>query len=110
MKAVVFYESADDLAEKAPLHAGPHRARWSEFADRGELLMIGPFVNALEDGAMGIFTTREAAESSSAATRSSCTEWYGTGLSGNGTRPSSQTHHAPGEHPLRHPYRPGHHV
>ena len=22
MKAVVFYESADDLAEKAPLHAG----------------------------------------------------------------------------------------
>jgi len=62
MKAVVFYESADDLAEKAPLHAGPHRARWREFADRGELLMIGPFANALEDGAMGIFTTREAAE------------------------------------------------
>ena len=27
MKAVVFYESADDLAEKAPLHAGAHRAR-----------------------------------------------------------------------------------
>ena len=27
MKAVVFYESADDLAEKAPLHLGPHRAR-----------------------------------------------------------------------------------
>ena len=26
MKAVVFYESADDLAEKAPLHAGPHPA------------------------------------------------------------------------------------
>ena len=23
MKAVVFYESPDDLAEKAPLHAGP---------------------------------------------------------------------------------------
>jgi hypothetical protein len=62
MKAVVFYESADDLAEKAPLHAGPHRARWREFADRGELLMIGPFANALENGAMGIFTTREAAE------------------------------------------------
>jgi hypothetical protein len=27
MKAVVFYESADDLAEKAPLYAGSHRAR-----------------------------------------------------------------------------------
>ena len=62
MKAVVFDESADDLAEKAPLHAGAHRARWREFADRGELLMIGPFANALEDGAMGIFTTVAAAE------------------------------------------------
>ena len=30
MKAVVFYESADDLAEKAPRHAGPHRARWRD--------------------------------------------------------------------------------
>jgi uncharacterized protein len=62
MKAVVFYESAPGLAEKAPLHAAPHRARWREFADRGELLMIGPFANAQEDGAMGIFATREAAE------------------------------------------------
>ena len=50
MKAVVFYESAEDLAEKAPMHAGAHRARWREFADRGELLMIGPFANALADG------------------------------------------------------------
>jgi uncharacterized protein len=62
MKAVVFYESAPGVAEKALLHFAPHRARWREFADRGELLMIGPFVNAQEDGAMGIFTTREAAE------------------------------------------------
>ncbi len=62
MKAVVFYESAPGLAEKAPLHAAPHRARWREFAHRGELLMIGPFANAQEDGAMGIFATREAAE------------------------------------------------
>ena len=31
MKAVVFYESADDLAEKAPLHRGPPaRARAGE--------------------------------------------------------------------------------
>ena len=34
MKAVVFYESADDLAEKAPLHAGPHRARWRDRSGR----------------------------------------------------------------------------
>jgi uncharacterized protein YciI len=73
MKAVVFYESAADLAEKAPLHAGPHRARWREFADRGELLMIGPFANALEDGAMGIFTPARRPRSSSAVTPSSCT-------------------------------------
>ncbi len=62
MKAVVFYESADDVAEKAPPHLAEHRARWKEFADRGELLMIGPFANAQDDGAMGVFTTREAAE------------------------------------------------
>jgi uncharacterized protein len=62
MKAVVFYESAAGLADKAPLHAAAHRARWREFAERGDLLMIGPFANAQEDGAMGIFTTREAAE------------------------------------------------
>ncbi len=62
MKAVVFYESAADLAEMAPLHIAAHRARWREFADRGDLLMIGPFANALEDGAMGIFTSRAAAE------------------------------------------------
>ena len=62
MKAVVFYESGPGLAEKAPLHAAAHRARWREFADRGDLLMIGPFANAQADGAMGIFTTRAAAE------------------------------------------------
>ena len=73
MKAVVFYESADDLAEKAPLYAGEHRARWREFADRDELLMIGPFANALADGAMGIFTPAPRPGSSSAATPSSGT-------------------------------------
>ena len=62
MKAVVFYESAADLVQKAPLHAAAHRVRWLEFADRGELLMVGPFANAQEDGAMGILTSRGAAE------------------------------------------------
>ena len=62
MKAVVFYESAPDVAAKAPAHMGEHRARWAEFGCRGELLMIGPFANAQEEGSMGIFTTREAAE------------------------------------------------
>ncbi len=62
MKAVVFYESADNVAAKAPPHFAAHCARWKEFADRGELLMIGTFANAQEDGSMSIFTTRAAAE------------------------------------------------
>ncbi len=62
MKAVVFYESADGVAARAPAHFPAHRARWQEFADRGELLMIGTFANPQQDGSMGIFTTREAAE------------------------------------------------
>jgi uncharacterized protein len=62
MKAVLFYESAPDVAAKAPPHLEAHRARWQEFARRGELLMIGPFANAQEDGSMGIFVSREAAE------------------------------------------------
>jgi uncharacterized protein len=62
MKAVVFYESAPDVAANAPAHAPAHQARWDEFSRRGELLMIGPFANAQDDGAMAVFTTRAAAE------------------------------------------------
>jgi uncharacterized protein YciI len=62
MKAVVFYESAPDVAANAPAHASAHRARWDEFSRRGELLMVGPFANAQDDGAMAVFTTRAAAE------------------------------------------------
>ena len=62
MKAVVFYESAPDVATKAPPHFEAHCARWAEFRRRGELLMIGTFANVQEDGSMAVFTTREAAE------------------------------------------------
>jgi uncharacterized protein len=62
MKAVVFYESGPDVAARAPAYMAEHQARWAEFGRRGELLMIGPFANAQEEGSMGIFTTREAAE------------------------------------------------
>jgi len=62
VKAVVFYESAEDVATQAPPHFAAHCARWREFADRGELLMVGPFANAQEDGSMAIFTTHQAAE------------------------------------------------
>jgi hypothetical protein len=43
MKAVLFYESAPDVASRAPAHMAEHRARWAEFGRRGESLMIGPF-------------------------------------------------------------------
>ena len=60
MRYVLLYQSAEDVAEKAPLHFAAHRARWSEFQDRGTLLLIGPFND--QSGAMAVFTTREAAE------------------------------------------------
>ena len=61
-KYVLFYESADDIASKAPAHFPAHLARWKEFQGQGTLLMIGTFANAQEEGSMAIFTTREAAE------------------------------------------------
>jgi hypothetical protein len=61
VKYVLYYRSAPDVAAKAPLHAAAHRAHWKPFLNNGTLLMIGPFANP-EEGAMGIFTTREAAE------------------------------------------------
>jgi uncharacterized protein YciI len=60
VKYVVSYESADDVRTKAPIHFPAHRARWEEFRARGELVMVGTFSDL--SGAMGIFTTREAAE------------------------------------------------
>ena len=62
MKYVLFYESGEGVAEKAPLHFPAHRARLDEFHARGTLLMVGPFANPQEEGSMAIFTTREAAE------------------------------------------------
>jgi uncharacterized protein len=62
MKYVLYYQSSPDVMTKAPLHAQAHSTHWHDYLADGTLLMIGPFANPLE-GAMGIFTTREAAES-----------------------------------------------
>lgn len=62
MKYVLFYEAADDVASKAPLHFEAHSARADEYHAAGTLLMVGIFSDPQKDGAMGIFTTREAAE------------------------------------------------
>ncbi|MDX6427977.1 MAG: uncharacterized protein QOE54_343 [Streptosporangiaceae bacterium] len=62
LKYVLFYESADDVASKAPAHYADHSARAQEFHSRGVLLSIGVFADAQNEGAMAVFTSREAAE------------------------------------------------
>ena len=61
MKIVSFYEMAPDALSKVRVHYPMHRARLDECHARGVLLAAGPLGNPPE-GAMGIFTTREAAE------------------------------------------------
>jgi hypothetical protein len=62
MKYVLLYESADNVAAKAPAHFPAHKARYEDFHARGDLLMLGTFADPQRDGSMAIFTTREAAE------------------------------------------------
>ena len=62
MKYVLFYESADDVATRAPPHYPAHRARLDEFHARGALLMVGTFGDPQAEGSMAIFSSREAAE------------------------------------------------
>jgi uncharacterized protein len=61
VKYVLLYESADDVAAKAPPVFPAHLARIKEFTGRG-LLGVGTFGDPQTQGAMAIFTTREAAE------------------------------------------------
>jgi uncharacterized protein len=61
-KYVLFYTSADDVLTRAPAYFPAHRARLGEFHARGVLLAVGTFGDPQEQGSMGIFTTREAAE------------------------------------------------
>jgi uncharacterized protein len=62
MKFVLFYESAPDFRSKVPLHVEAHRGLWRSFSADGRLLMIGPFADEPAGAAMGVFTTRAAAE------------------------------------------------
>ncbi len=62
MKYVVFYESAEDVASKAPPHFAAHVARYQTFVEDGRLLMIGTFADPQHDGSMAVFTSRDAAE------------------------------------------------
>jgi uncharacterized protein YciI len=67
MKYVLFYEAAPDFMAKIPAHIEAHRALWKQFSDAGTLLMIGPFTDQPAGGALGIFSTRAAAEAFVAA-------------------------------------------
>lgn len=61
MKALTIYEvSPEDLPKIMPLFPA-HRALLGKYHDEGVLLMAGPFGNP-PVGAVGIFTSREAAE------------------------------------------------
>jgi len=62
MRYVVLYESAPDVASKAPPHFPAHKARLDEFHARGELLLVGTFGDPQNEGSMAIFATREGAE------------------------------------------------
>jgi len=62
VKYVVFYESAEDVAAKAPPFFAAHVARYQEYVRDGSLLMIGTFADPQRDGSMAIFATRQAAE------------------------------------------------
>ena len=61
MKIVSFYEMAPDALSKVTTHYPAHRARLDEFHARGVIVAAGPLGNPPE-GAMAVFTTREAAE------------------------------------------------
>jgi uncharacterized protein YciI len=61
MKFVSFYEMAPGALANVKEHYPAHRARLDDFHERGLLIAAGPFGNPPE-GALGIFTTREAAE------------------------------------------------
>jgi len=62
MKIVMFYEvAADGLSKITPCIDAGHRSRIREFHQRGDLIMIGPYSNP-QDGALGIFKNKEAAE------------------------------------------------
>ena len=62
MKYVLLYESADNVATKAPPHFPAHKQRLDEFHARGDLLMVGTFGDPQSQGSMSVFASREAAQ------------------------------------------------
>lgn len=61
MKYMMLYELAEDGLSKAPMYFPAHRARLDAFHRDGTLLMAGPY-GCPPQGALGIFTSKTAAE------------------------------------------------
>jgi uncharacterized protein YciI len=61
MKYLLFYELAADGLAKVQANILAHQNRLKEFQQQGTLLMAGPY-GMPPVGALGVFTTREAAE------------------------------------------------
>ena len=62
MKYVLLYEAYPDFRAKVPANIAAHRALWAEFSVDKRLLMVGPFTDEPAGGAMGVFSSRAAAE------------------------------------------------
>ena len=62
MKHVMTYRAVEDFLPLARQHGPAHVERLHEFHGRGVLLMVGTFTEPVNGEAMGVFTTREAAE------------------------------------------------
>jgi uncharacterized protein YciI len=60
MKYVLVYETAEPDMDAIREHFPAHRERWARYQADGSLLAIGPYSDLT--GALGVFTTREAAE------------------------------------------------
>ncbi len=62
MKYVMTYRAVENFLPLAQQHGPAHVARLHEFHARGVLLMVGTVEEPMNGDAMGIFTSREAAE------------------------------------------------
>jgi uncharacterized protein len=62
VKFIMTYYPSENFLPLAQQHGAAHQSRLREFHDRGVLLMAGPLDQPPSGQAIGIFTTREAAE------------------------------------------------
>jgi uncharacterized protein YciI len=62
MKYLMSYRAVEDFGPLAQANLAGHRARLQEFHERGVLLLAGPLAEPGNGDAIGVFTSREAAE------------------------------------------------